>query len=93
MNRPIYFRGGNNFLSNFYVCRIHAWDHVFNTVEAAYMYRKCIFYDDTESAKKMLATRTGLQAKYLRKTIREKEHLRVQWNKQRRSIMTALVAI
>ena len=93
MNRPIYFRGGNSFLYNFYVCRIHAWGHVFNTVEAAYMYRKCIFYDDTETAEKMLATRTGLQEKYLSKTIREKEHLRAQWNKQRRSVMIALVAI
>ena len=81
MNRPIYFRGGNSFLSNFYVCMIHAWGHVFNTVEAAYMYRKCIFYSDAETAEKMLATRTGLQAKYLSKTIREKEHLRAQWNK------------
>ena len=93
MNRPIYFRGGNSFLSNFYVCRIHAWGHVFNTVEAAYMDRKCIFNDDTETAERMLATRTGLQAKYLSKTIREKEHLRAQWNKQRQSVMTALVAI
>ena len=67
--------------------------HVFNTVEAAYMYRKCIFYGDAETAEKMLAIRTGLQAKYLSKTIREKEHLRVQWNKQRRYVMTALVAI
>ena len=93
MNRPIYFRGGNSFLSNFYACRIHAWGHVFITVEAAYMYRKCIFYGDAETAEKMLATRTGLQAKYLSKTIREKEHLRAQWNKQRRYVMTALVAI
>ena len=93
MNRPIYFRGGNCFLSNFYACRINAWGHVFNTVEAAHMYRKCIFYGDVETAEKMLATRTGLQAKYLSKTIREKEHLRVQWNKQRRSVMNALVAI
>ena len=93
MNRPIYFRGGNNFLSNFYACRIHAWGHVFNNVEAAYMYKKCIFYGDAETAEKMLATRTGLLAKYLSKTIREKEHLRAQWNKQRRSVMTALVAI
>ena len=46
-----------------------------------------------ETAKKMLATRTGLQAKYLSKTIREKEHLRAQWNKQRRAVMIALVAI
>ena len=93
MNRPIYFRGGNSFLSNFYACRIDAWGHIFNTVEAAYQYRKCIFYDDVETAEKMLATRTGLQAKYLSKTIREKEHIRAQWNKQRRSVMTALVAI
>ena len=93
MNRPIYFRGGNSFLSNFYVCRIHAWGHAFNTVEAAYMYRKCVFYGDTETAEKMLATRTGLQAKYLSKTIREKVHLRAQWNKQRRAVMAALVAI
>ena len=71
-----------SFLSNFYVCRIHAWGHAFNTVEAVYMYRKCVFYDDTETPEKMLATRTGLQAKYLSKTIREKEHLRAQWNKQ-----------
>ena len=78
MNRPIYFRGGNSFLSNFYVCRIHAWGRAFNTVEAAYMYKKCVFYGDTETAEKMVATRTGLQAKYLSKTIREKEHLRAQ---------------
>ena len=57
------------------------------------MYRKCIFYGDVETAEKMLATRTGQQAKYLSKTFRKKEHLRVQWNKQRRSVMTALVAI
>ena len=69
MNRPIYFRGGNSFLSNFYVCRIHALGHAFNTVEAAYMYRKCVFHGDTVTAEKMLATRTGLQAKYLSKTI------------------------
>ena len=93
MNRSIYFRGGNSFLSNFYACMINAWGHVFNTVEAAYQYRKCIFYDDVETAEKILATRTGLQAKYLSKTIREKEHLRAQWNKLRRSVMIALVAI
>ena len=91
--RPIYFRGGKSFLSNFYACRMHAWGHVFNTVEAAYQYRKCIFYGDVETAQKMLATRTGLQAKYLSKTIREKEDLRTLWNKQRRYVMIALVAI
>ena len=69
MNRSIHFRRGNNFLSNFYACSIHAWGHAFNTVEAAYQYRKCVFYGDMETAEKMLATRTGLQAKYLSKTI------------------------
>ena len=93
MYRPINFRGGNSFLSNFYVCRIHAWGYAFNTVEAAYMYRKCVFYGDSETAEKMLATRTRLQAKYLSKTIREKVHLRAQWNKQRRAVMDELVAI
>ena len=39
-------------------------------VNDAYQYRKCIFYGDVETAEKMLATRTGLQAKYLSKTIR-----------------------
>ena len=76
MNRPIYFIGGNSFLSNFYLCSIHAWGHTFNTVESAYMYRKCVFYGDVETPDKMLATRTGLQAKYLSKTIREKPQLR-----------------
>ena len=56
------------------------------------MYRKRVFYDDAETEKNMFSTRTGLQAKYLSKTIREKEHLRAQWNKQRRTVMTALVA-
>ena len=93
MNRPIYFRGGNSFLSNLYVCSIHAWGHTFNTVEAAYMWKKCIFYGDTETAKRMLATRTGLQAKYLSKTIRDKVHLRAHWIKQRRAVMYALVSI
>ena len=93
MNRPIYFRGGNSFLSNFYVCRIHAWGYTFNTVEAAYMWKKCVFYGDMETAEKMLATRTGLQTKYLSKTIREKVHLLTQWIKERRAVMYALVAI
>ena len=41
----------------------------------------------------MLTTRTGLKAKYLNKTIREKVHLRAQWNQQRRAVKAALVAI
>ena len=67
--------------------------HTFNTVEAAYIYRKCVFYGDMETAEKLLATRTGLQAKYLSKTIREQAHLHAQWIKQRRDVMYALVAI
>ena len=43
--------------------------------------------------KKMLSTRTGLQAKHLSKSIREKEQLRAEWNKQRYSVMYALVAV
>ena len=93
MNRPIYIRGGNSFLSNFYVCSIHDWGHRFTRVEAAYIHRKCVFYAYTETADKMLATRTGLQAKYLSKTIREKAHLRTQWNQERRAIIYYLVAI
>ena len=75
------------------MCRIYAWGHAFNTVEAAYQYKKSIFYDDRETANKMLATRTGLQAKYLSTTIRVKVQLREQWNKQRRAVMAALIAI
>ena len=41
----------------------------------------------------MLATRTGLQAKYLSKSIREMVQLRAEWNKQRYSVMYALVAV
>ena len=41
----------------------------------------------------MLATRTGLQAKYLSKTIREKVQLRALWNEERRSVMDYLIAI
>ena len=93
MNRPIYFIGGNSFLSNFYVCSIHAWGHTFNMVESAYMYRKCVFYGDVETPDKMLATRTGLQAKYLSKTIREKPQLRALWKKERRPIMEYLIGI
>ena len=60
--------------------------HTFNTVEAAYIYRKTVFYDDMETADKMLATRTGLQAKYLSKTTREKPQLRALWNEERNLI-------
>ena len=93
MNRPIHFRGGNSYLSNFYVCRIHVWNREFNTVESAYQWRKCMHHGDLETAEKMVATRTGLQAKYLSKSIREKVHLRAEWNKQRYSVMYALVAV
>ena len=93
MNRPIHFRGGNSYLSNFYVYRIHVWNKYFNTVESVYQWRKCMHHDDSETAENMLATRTGLQAKYLSKRIREKVHLRTEWNKQRYSVMYALVAV
>ena len=63
MKRPVYFIGRNSFLSNFYVCSILAWGRSFTTVEAEYMYRKCVFYEDMETAEKVVATRTGLQAK------------------------------
>ena len=52
-----------------------------------------VCHDDLETAEKMLATRTGLQAKYLSRTIREKAYLRTKWNKQRRSIMCSLVSV
>ena len=41
----------------------------------------------------MMITRTGLQAKYLSRSIREKVHLREGWNRQRYSVMYALIAV
>ena len=41
----------------------------------------------------MITTRSGLQAKYLSKSIRLKAHLQDEWNRQRRSVMHALVAV
>ena len=93
MNRPIQFRGGKHYLSNFYACRIHVWNREFTSVESAYQWRKCMHHGDTKTAEKMLSTRTGLQAKHLSKSIREKEQLREEWNTQRYSIMYALVAV
>ena len=52
-----------------------------------------MFYGDMETADKMLATRTGLQAKYLSKTIREKPQLRALWKEERRQIMEYLIGI
>ena len=69
------------------------WNREFNTVESAYQWRKCMHHGDLETAEKILATRTGLHAKYLSKSIREKVHLRAEWNKQRYSVMYALVAV
>ena len=93
MNRPIRFKGRNSYLSNFYACRIHVWGREFHTIESAYQWKKCVHNNDRDTAEKMMATRTGLQAKYLRKSIREKAHLRESWNRQRRSVMYALVAV
>ena len=93
MNRPIHFRVGNSYLSNFYVCRINVWNREFNTVESAFQWRKCMHHGDVKTAEKILTSRPGLQAKYLSKIIREKVHLRAEWNKQRYSVMYALVAL
>ena len=93
MDRSIHFKGGNSYLSNFCVCRIQVWNHVFNTLEAAYMWKKCIHHGYMETAEQIIATRTGLQAKYLSKSIREKVQLRAEWNKQRYYVMYALVAV
>ena len=41
----------------------------------------------------MLATRTGVQAKYFSKTIREKAQFRALWNQERRPIMEYLIGI
>ena len=54
--------------------------------------RTCMHYGDVETAEKMLATRTGLQAKYLSNSIREKVQLRAEWSQQRYAVMYALVA-
>ena len=51
MDRPIYFRVENSYLSNFYVCTIQVWNHVFNTLEAAYVLKKCMHYEDVDSRK------------------------------------------
>ena len=69
------------------------WNRAINTVESTYQWRKCMQHGDLHTAEKILATRTGLQAKYLNKSIREKVHLRAEWNKQKYSVMYALVAV
>ena len=81
MNRPIYTSQEETLSCPIYTSA--GVGHVFKTVESG----------DVEAAEKMLATRTGLEAKYLRNTIREKAHLRTEWNKQRLSIMYSLIAI
>ena len=93
MNRPIRFRGGNNSLSMFYACRIRVWNKEFHSVESAYQWKKCVHNNDWKTAGKMVATRSGLQAKYLSKSIREKAHLREEWLRKRYSVMYALVAV
>ena len=93
MNQPIRFKGGKQFLSNFYACRIHACNREFTSVESAYQWRKCMHHDDMQTAQRMLATRTGLQAKQLSKCIREKEMLRAEWKRQRYGIMYGLVTV
>ena len=93
MNRPVRFKGRNSYLSNFYACRIRVWGREFHTVESAYQWKKCVHNNDRDTAEKMAATRTGLQAKHLSKNIRENAHLRESWNTQRRSVMYALVAV
>ena len=84
MNRPVRFKGRNSYLSNLYACRIRVWGREFHTVESAYQWKKCVHNNDRDTAEKMAATRTGLQAKHLSKNIREKAHLRESWNTQRR---------
>ena len=93
MNRPVRFKGCNSYLSNFYACRIRVWGREFHTVERAYQWKKCVHNDDRDTAEKMAATCTGLQAKHLSKSIRETTHLRESWNRQRRSVMFALVVV
>ena len=69
------------------------WNREFTSVESAYQWRKCMHHGDMQTAEKMLSTRTGLQAKHLSKSIQEKEQLRAAWDKQRYSLMYALVAV
>ena len=90
MNRPIRFRGGNNYLSNLYTCRIRVWNKEFHSVESAYQWKKCVHNNDWTTAEKMVATR---RCKYLSKSIREKDHLREEWIRKRYSVMYALVAV
>ena len=93
MDRPIHFRGANNYLSNFYACRIRVWGREFHTVESAYQWKKCVHNKNWKTAETMITTQSGLQAKYLSKSIRTKEHLREAWNRERYSVMYALVAV
>ena len=93
MNRSIQFRGGNSYLSNFYACRIRVWGREFHTVESAYQWKKCVHHKDWKTADNMIATRTGLQAKYLSRSIREKVHLREGWSRQRYSVMHTLIVV
>ena len=69
------------------------WNREFHSVESAYQWKKCVHNNDWTTAEKMVATRSGLQAKYLSKSIREKDHLREEWNRKRYSVMYALVAV
>ena len=60
---PIYFRGGNSPLSNFYESPLHIWNMNFRSSEHAYQYKKCMTLGNNEAAKHVLSAPKPLDAK------------------------------
>ena len=81
----LFFYSYQDYLSNFYRCKITFDDNVFTTSEQLYMYFKAKYFNDAKMSKKILSAKTAFEAKKLGRKVK---HFHVgDWDKVSPSIM------
>ena len=80
-----YFFNTSSPFSNFHPTKYHLYNQEFFSSEQGFMYAKAVYFNDIESAKKILRTKTPKEAKELGRQV--KNFNEREWEKQRYKIM------
>ena len=66
-NNIVAFQGYKHVLSNMYRCKLLKYGKIFHSSEALYQYKKAVFHNRYDVAKKIISSKNGFEAKYIAK--------------------------
>lgn len=86
---PLYFKGSNSPLSNFFPTRLTVWNMTFKSSEHAYQHKKCVTVGNNSAAANVLQAETPLEAKNIGNSVQSNDN----WKDIRQGVMYQILKL